>query len=46
MEYLMRHSLCYVSYKDRKEVALDLKLVYCAATPEEAEHHLEEFAAK
>lgn len=46
MVHLMRHSLCYVSYKDRKEVALDLKLIYRAATSEEAEHHLSEFAQK
>jgi putative transposase len=46
MVHLMRHSLCYVSYKDRKEVALDLKLIYRAATSEEAEHQLEEFAQK
>ena len=46
MVHLMRHSLCYVSYKDRKEVASDLKLVYRAATAEEAEHHLSEFAQK
>lgn len=46
MVHLMRHSLCYVSYKDRKEVATDLKLVYRAATAEEAEHQLEVFAEK
>lgn len=46
MVHLMRHSLCYVSYKDRKEVAADLKLVYRAMSSEEAEHHLSEFAQK
>jgi putative transposase len=46
MVHLMRHSLCYVSYKDRKEVAAALKLIYRAATAEEAEHQLEEFAEK
>ena len=44
--HLMRNSLAYVSYKDRKEVALDLKAVYKSATSEEAETRLEEFAAK
>jgi len=44
--HLMRNSLCYVSYKDRKEVALDLKAVYNSATVDEAEAHLEEFAQK
>lgn len=46
MVHLMRHSLCYVSYKDRKDVASDLKLVYRAVSSEEAEHHLSEFAQK
>ena len=44
--HLMRNSLAYVSYKDRRAVALDLKAVYKAATIEEAETRLEEFAAK
>ena len=44
--HLMRNSLAYVSYKDRKAVAADLKAIYHAATAEEAESHLEEFAAK
>jgi putative transposase len=43
---MMRNSLCYVSYKDRKGVATDLKAVYNSATDEEAETHLEEFAEK
>jgi putative transposase len=42
---LVRFSLAYVSYKDRKAVAADLKLIYRAATVEEAEHQLAEFAA-
>jgi putative transposase len=46
MVHLLRHSLCYVSYKDRKDVATDLKLVYRAASAAEAEHHLSEFAEK
>ncbi len=44
--HLVRFSLAYVSYKDRKAVAADLKLIYRAATAEEAEHNLSEFAEK
>jgi putative transposase len=44
--HLMRNSLAYVSYKDRKGVAADLKAVYNSATVEEAEAHLQEFSAK
>lgn len=44
--HLMRNSLAYVSYKDRKAVALDLKAVYNSATVEEAETCLKEFAGK
>jgi putative transposase len=44
--HLMRNSLCYVSYKDRKAVAADLKAVYNSATCEEAAARLEEFAGK
>lgn len=44
--HLMRFSLCYVSFKDRKGVAADLKAVYRAATATEAEHLLEAFAEK
>jgi putative transposase len=43
---LMRNSLAYGSYKDRKTVATDLKTIYNSATLEEAETHLEEFASK
>ena len=39
----MRNSLKYVSYKDRKAVAADLKLVYGAATESEAEQALVDF---
>ena len=42
--HLMRFSLCYVSFKDRKSVASDLKAVYRAASAEEAEQHLATFA--
>ena len=41
-----RHSLAYVSYKDRKAVATDLKAIYQAVTVAEAERRLVEFAAK
>lgn len=44
--HLVRFSLAYVSYKDRKAVAADLKLIYRAATAEEAEHKFTEFAIK
>ena len=42
----VRHSLRYVSWKQRKEVAADLKRIYGAATIDEAEHALDEFAGK
>jgi putative transposase len=32
--HLVRHSLFYVSHKDRKEIATDLKMIYQAATLE------------
>ena len=44
--HLVRHSLFYVSHKDRKEVAQDLKLIYQAATLEEADSELVNFADK
>ncbi len=43
--HLMRFSLAYVSFKDRKVVAADLKAIYRATTSAEAEQHLESFAA-
>ena len=42
----VRHSLFYVSHKDRKEVAADLKLIYQAATLEQADQELSNFAEK
>ena len=42
--HLVRNALSYVSYKDRKSVAKDLKLVYSAATAAEAELALLSFA--
>ncbi|MGF1458716.1 MAG: IS256 family transposase [Leptolyngbyaceae cyanobacterium] len=44
--HLMRNSLRYVPWKDGKAVAADLKPIYRAATLEEAETALEDFAAK
>lgn len=44
--HLVRHSLFYVSHKDRKEIAGDLKLIYQAATLERAEQELLGFAGK
>lgn len=42
--HMVRNSLSYVSYKDRKAVAADLKLVYAASTEAQAEQRLVEFA--
>ena len=44
--HMVRHSLNYVSWKLRKEVAADLRAIYTAATAEEAEQHLAAFEAK
>jgi putative transposase len=44
--HLVRHSLNYVGWKQRKEVASDLQTIYRAATREEAELHLSEFTEK
>jgi putative transposase len=43
MVHLVRHSLRYVSHKDRKEAAEGLKAVYQAVTVEEAERQLARF---
>src|SRR5947209_7048198 len=43
MVHLVRHSLRYVSHKDRKAVAEELKTIYQAATLEEAERQLAQF---
>jgi len=42
----VRHSLFYVSHKDRKEVATDLKSIYQALTLDEADYQLGKFAEK
>jgi putative transposase len=44
--HLVRNSLNYVSWKERKAVAADLKPIYRAATSEEATQQLEAFAEK
>lgn len=44
--HLVRHSLNYVGWKQRKEVARDLKTIYTAATEAEAEQRLAEFSLK
>ena len=41
--HMMRNSLNYVAWKDRKAVAADLKRIYRSATVDEAEHELEAF---
>lgn len=43
--HMVRHSLNYVSWKRRKEVAADLRHIYQAATAQEAEQRLGEFEA-
>jgi putative transposase len=44
--HLVRHSLNYVGWKQRKEVARDLKLIYTAASDTEAGQRLAEFSLK
>jgi putative transposase len=44
--HLIRQSLRYVNWKNRKELAADLKRIYGAATVDEAEIALEDFARK
>ena len=44
--HLVRHSLNYVGWKERKQVAADLKTIYSSATEAEAEQRLEEFSLK
>jgi len=44
--HMIRGSLKYVPYKERKTVASDLKLIYGAATLEKAEYELENFGKK
>ena len=44
--HMVRNSLKFVSYKDRKKIASDLKNVYRAATIEQAEEALNDFEEK
>ena len=44
--HMVRNSLNFVSWKTRKEVAADLRLIYQSATVEETEQRLSEFEAK
>ena len=44
--HMVRHSLNYVSWKQRKEVAADLKMIYSAPTVEDAEYQLDRFEDK
>ena len=44
--HMVRHSLNFVGWKQRKEVAADLRKVYTAATESEAETRLAEFAVR
>lgn len=43
--HMVRHSLRYVPWKDRKKVAADLKKIYTALTVEDAERELGHFGA-
>ncbi len=44
--HMVRNSLKYVSFKDRKAVATDLKTVYTAASEQAASQELERFAER
>lgn len=44
--HLVRHSLSFVGWKERKQVAAELRTIYRAATAAEAAQRLTEFAAK
>jgi putative transposase len=44
--HLVRHSMFYVSHRDRKEVASDLKLIYQSPTLEQADQELANFSRK
>lgn len=46
MVHMVRNSVAFVSYKDRKAVCADLKAIYTAATEDEAELNLELFAER
>lgn len=44
--HMIRNTLKYVSYKDRKELAQDLKLIYTAASEEKGYESLQELKEK
>jgi len=44
--HLVRHSLNFCAWKDRKEVAADLRRIYSAPTPESAAAELDAFEEK
>ncbi len=44
--HMVRNSLKYVSWKDKRELAKDLKTIYHAVNVEEAKSRLEEFSKK
>ena len=44
--HMIRNTMSYVSYKDRKELAADLKTIYGASTEEEAYNNLQELKDK
>ena len=44
--HMVRHTLNYVSWKQRREVAADLRTIYTATTKQGAELALDQFAAK
>ncbi|MBT5212914.1 MAG: IS256 family transposase [Candidatus Marinimicrobia bacterium] len=44
--HMVRYSLRYVSWKQRKEMAEDLKRIYSSSTEEEGRRNLDAFAAK
>lgn len=44
--HMVRNSVRYVNWKDRKKLCADLKTIYTAATESQAETALEEFAQK
>lgn len=44
--HMIRNTMAYVSYKDRKELASDLKSIYSANTEEEAYSNLQELKDK
>lgn len=44
--HMIRHSLRYVSWKNRKDIAADLKFIYTASTAEAAREELAKFREK